>query len=275
VSHDAARMDAVTLSDAEFAQFQRFIRDAAGVALTPAKKCMLASRLGKRLAACGVTSYGEYFRLLAQPEGAAEVQRAIDLLTTHETYFFREQKHFDALRTMALREHLHSRPFRVWSAACSSGEEPYSIAMVLADCLGPVPWEVLASDISTPVLQRAMRGHYPLERTRHIPAAYLRAHCLRGVGPQAGTLLVDRALRQRVTFSAINLDAPLPAVGTFDVIFLRNVMIYFDLPTKRGVVGRLLSTLRAGGHFYVGHSESLTGLAADVQALAPSIYRKD
>lgn len=268
-------MDAVTLSDTEFAQFQRFIRNAAGVALPPTKKSMLASRLGKRLVACGVTSYGDYFRLLSQPEGAAEAQQAIDLLTTHETYFFREQKHFDALRTIALSEHRHTRPFRVWSAACSSGEEPYSIAMVLADCLGAAPWEILASDVSTPVLQRAIRGHYPLERTRHIPAAYLRSYCLRGVGPQQGTLLVDRALRQRVKFAAINLDAPLPAVGTFDVIFLRNVMIYFDMPTRSGVVGRLLSTLRGGGHFYVGHSENLAGLAGEVHALAPSIYRKD
>jgi chemotaxis protein methyltransferase CheR len=124
------------------------------------------------------------------------------------------------------------------------------------------------------VLQRARTGHYPLERTRHIPASYLKRFCLRGTGEQEGTLLVDRRLRQRVSFAQVNLNAELPRLGTFDVVFLRNVMIYFNGDTKRQVVARVLSVLKPGGHFCIGHSESLNEVSTAVQQLAPSIYRK-
>jgi chemotaxis protein methyltransferase CheR len=197
---------------------------------------------------------------------------AVDLLTTNETYFFRESKHFDFLRTKALSARSGGRSFRVWSAAASSGEEAYSIAMVLADCLGGAPWEVLGTDISQRVLQSAAQGIFRMERTRHIPPAYLHRYCLRGTEEHEGTLMVDRTLRARVRFVHANLNAPLPDLGAFDVIFLRNVLIYFNDETKRQVVERVSAALRPGGHFLVGHSESLHGIADALQAEAPSIY---
>jgi chemotaxis protein methyltransferase CheR len=262
------------ITDLEFARFQRFIHDAAGIALTPAKKALVSGRLSKRLQAHRLQTYGEYFELLNSGKAAAEVQTAVDLLTTNETYFFREPKHFELLRRLATEAAGRPAPFRVWSAAASTGEECYSIAMVLADCLGSTPFDVLGTDISTRVLQRARAGHYPLERTGHIPPEYLKRFCLKGTGEQAGTLLVQRSVRSRVSFAQVNLNAELPRLGTFDVVFLRNVMIYFDAETKRAVVARVLAALKPGGHFLIGHSESLNDISTAVQQVAPSIYRK-
>ena len=263
-----------TISDTEFTRFQRFIYDAAGITMSPAKKALVCGRLAKRLQANELKSFGEYFELLSSGRAADEVQTAVDLLTTNETYFFREPKHFELLRTIATAAAARAQSFRVWSAASSSGEECYSIAMVLADCLGARNWEVVGSDISKRVLQRARAGHYPLERTRHIPPAYLKRFCLRGTGDQDGTLLVERSLRNRVSFTQVNLNADLPNLGLFDVIFLRNVMIYFNGDTKRQVVARVLAMLKPGGHFCIGHSESLNDINNSVQQLAPSIYLK-
>lgn len=146
--------------------------------------------------------------------------------------------------------------------------------MVLADCLDGTPWEVIGSDLSTRVLQQARSGHYSTGRTKQIPPPYLQRFCLKGVGAQEGTLLVDRALRSRVQFLQVNLNEQLPQLGTFDMIFLRNVMIYFNAATKRQVVSRLLALLRPGGHFLIGHSESLNDISTAVQQVAPSVYRK-
>lgn len=265
-----------TITDAEFSKFQRFIYDAAGISLSSGKKALVCGRLSKRLQAHRLDSYAKYFELLSSGRAAAEVQTAIDLLTTNETYFFREPKHFDLLRELAkaAADAPRPQPFRVWSAAASTGEESYSIAMVLADCLDGLAWEVMGSDISARVLQRARIGHYPLERTRHIPQAYLKRFCLRGMGEEEGTLLVERQLRSRVSFSQVNLNAELPRLGSFDVIFLRNVLIYFDVATKRQVVARVLSLLKPGGHFCIGHSETLNDISTAVVQVAPSIYRK-
>jgi chemotaxis protein methyltransferase CheR len=261
------------LTDPEFTQFQRFIYEAAGITLSHTKKALVAGRLARRVQHHGLADYGAYFRLLASGEGPVEVQTAIDLLTTNETYFFREAKHFELLRGLAKATRRSGQAFRVWSAASSSGEEAYSIAMVLAECLGESNWDVVGSDISARVLSQARRGQYPLQRAKHIPHAYLKRFCLRGVGEQAGTLLIERSLRSRVKFLPVNLNAPLPKLGVFDVIFLRNVMIYFSAETKRQVVSRILSLLKPGGHFLIGHSESLHGINDAVQALGPSIYR--
>ncbi len=267
-------MNGISLSDAEFLQFQRFIHEAAGISMSPTKKALVCGRLAKRLQHRGLSSYGKYLELLRSGNEPAEVQTAVDLLTTNETYFFREPRHFELLRDVAAEARGGRQPFRVWSAASSTGEEAYSIAMVLADTLGAAPWDVLGSDISTRVLQRARTGHYPLERTRHVPPAYLKRFCLRGTGPEEGTLLVDRPLRQRVHFTQVNLNTTLPQLGQFDVIFLRNVMIYFNGDTKRQVVARVLSALKPGGFFCIGHSESLNDVSTAVVAVAPSIYRK-
>ena len=262
------------ITDKEFALFQRFIFDAAGITLSASKKALVTSRLAKRLDLRKLKSYSEYFRVLSSGEDVQEVQAAIDLLTTNETYFFREPKHFDLVRELAQLARGRPQPFKVWSAACSTGEEPYSIAMVLAATLQNTPFEVIGSDISSRVLERARSGHYPVSRTTHIPHAYLQQFCLKGLQEQEGTVLVDRPLRERVRFMSINLNTTLPRIGPFDMIFLRNVMIYFSAATKRQVVERVLSVLKPGGYFVIGHSESLNDMNAPVSALAPSIYRK-
>ena len=267
-------MSTTIISDQEFSQFQKLIYQQAGISLSPAKKALVSGRLAKRLIQHRLGSYAEYFNLLTSKDHSGELQVAVDLLTTNETYFFREPKHFDYLRQKILSGHKPGRTFRVWSAACSSGEEPYSIAMVLSDHLGEGPWEVVATDISTRVLEKARAGHYPLERTGCISREHLSRYCLKGVGAQEGTLLVERKLRSRVNFMQVNLSKPLPALGEFDLIFLRNVMIYFDLETKRQVVQRLLPLLRPGGHFLIGHSETLNSVVDTLQAIAPAIYRK-
>lgn len=267
-------MSALTITDKEFAQFQRFIFDAAGITLSSSKKALVCGRLAKRVHQHGLNNYAQYLDMLSSGEASDEVQTAVDLLTTNETYFFRESKHFELLRELAREHRGQTRPMRVWSAACSSGEEPYSIAMVLADVLEHGAWEVLGTDISSRVLQRARTGHYPLARTRLIPPAYLKRFCLRGVGAQDGTLLIERELRQRVQFMQANLNAQLPRMGPFDVIFLRNVMIYFNGDTKRQVVARVLGQLERGGHLFIGHSESLHDITNDVVQVSPAVYRK-
>jgi len=264
----------IQITDKEFSQFQRFIFDAAGISLSSAKKPLVCGRLGKRLAHHKLDSYAEYFHLLQSGSAPAEVQVAVDLLTTNETFFFREPKHFDLLRELAIRARKSSQVFRVWSAACSTGEEPYSIAMVLADCRPDGAWEILGSDISTRVLERARTGHYPMERARQTPHEFLRRFCLRGIGSEAGTLLVHRDLRSKVRFEQINLNQPLPKLGSFDVIFLRNVMIYFNTETKQQIVGRIISLLKPEGYFLVGHSESLNGITDALKQESPAVYRK-
>jgi chemotaxis protein methyltransferase CheR len=263
-----------TITDQEFGCFQRFIFDAAGITLSSAKKALVTGRLAKRLQINRCNNYMEYFRVLAGGQNSAEVQVAIDLLTTNETYFFREPKHFELLREQAELARNRPQTFRVWSAACSSGEEPYSIAMVLALHLHSTPFEVIGSDLSTRVLQKARTGHYPISRTTQTPQKYLQQFCLKGTGEQEGTVLVEKSLRERVQFMQVNLNSTLPRLGQFDMVFLRNVMIYFNLQTKRQVVNRVLGLLKPGGYFCIGHSETLNDVNDAVQAVAPSIYRK-
>ncbi len=268
------RTQSIAITDQEFHQFQKLIHRIAGINLSPAKKALVSGRLSRRLRVRDLNSYGEYYRLLASGKEPEEMQIAVDLLTTNETQFFREPKHFDFLRQEVLTTAKPGCTYRVWSAACSSGEEPYSIAMVLADCLGEGPWEVIASDISTRALEKARLRHYSLERATKIPRNYLTSYCLRGIGRQQGTILVDRALRSRVQFMQVNLNAPLPRLGEFDIIFLRNVMIYFGMETKQVVVSRMLPLLKPKGCFVVGHSESLNGVVDGLSLVTPSIYRK-
>ncbi len=267
-------MNGIKLEDHEFTRFQAWLHAAAGINLSPAKKALVAGRLFKRLKHHELESYGAYFKLIMGKENPGELQVALDLLTTNETYFFREPKHFDFLRQQVLPLASPGKTFRVWSAASSSGEEPYSLAMTLAESLGSTSWEVIGSDISTQVLAKARTGHYPMERASHLPQPLLSRYCLKGVGRQAGTFLIDRSLRQRVSFIQVNLNDNLPQLGEFDVIFLRNVMIYFDQETKRKVVGRLVPLLRRGGYFMISHSETLHGVSDAFKLLAPSIYQK-
>ncbi len=262
------------ITDAEFAQFQRFIFDNAGITMAVAKKALVTGRLSKRLAAHGLETFGEYFKLLSSGQHPGEVQMAVDLLTTNETYFFREIKHFEFMRTQVLAARSRQQPYRIWSAASSTGEEAYSMAMVLADCMQTTPWEILGTDISTKVIDGARRALYSMERGRHIPPEYLRRFCRKGQGEYDGHLLVDRALRSKVSFRQVNLNTALPELGQFDMVFLRNVMIYFNNDTKREVVARVISTIKPGGYFCIGHSESLNDISSAVQMVAPSIYQK-
>lgn len=262
------------ITDAEFELFRAMLSRVAGISLSPAKKPLLCGRLSKRLRHYGLTSYGDYFKLISGAQAGNEFQVALDLLTTNETYFFREPKHFEFLRNEILPAVNPGRTFRLWCGASSTGEEPYSLAMTLADGLGKQPWDIVASDICTRVLEKARTGHYAMERMENIPPQHLSRYCLRGVGANEGTFLVSPELRSRVRFMQINLNAPLPKLGEFDAIFLRNVLIYFSPETKRQVVMRMLPLLRPGGVFIVGHSESLSGIVDGLSAVRPSIYRK-
>lgn len=260
------------LTEREFQLFRNMIFRVAGIHMSDAKRPLVMGRLAKRVRERGAHSYGDYFRSL---EGdPTERQVAVDLLTTNETYFFREPKHFEFLASDILPELRDKGPVRVWSAACSSGEEPYTLAMTLAETLGDRPWEIVASDISTRVLEKARAGLYPVSEEDSIPKALLHRYCLRGVGRHEGVFMVDPVLRERIQFRQINLNVPLPSLGEFDVIFLRNVMIYFTQETKREVTRRLLSVLRPGGWLIVSHSENLNGITNDVKSVRPSIYRK-
>jgi chemotaxis protein methyltransferase CheR len=258
----------------EFEQFRTWLQRSSGISLAAHKQALVSGRLTKRLQQRGLSSFGDYFHLIMQANEEVELQTALDLLTTNETYFFREPKHFDFLQQQVLPKAQPGQQFRLWSAASSSGEEPYSLAMTLADGLTSTPWEIVASDISSRVLETARHGHYPLERASHIPKHQLSKHCLKGTGSQEGTFLIDRSLRERVQFMQINLNTSLPKIGEFDVIFLRNVMIYFDMETKREVVARILPLLRPGGYFFVSHSESLNGITDALKLITPSTYRK-
>ena len=265
-------MDLPALKDHEFSLFQKLIYETAGIHMTTAKKALVSGRLAKRVKHFGLDSYAQYFDLLKSAQHG-EMQTAVDLLTTNETFFFREPKHFDFLRDKVFPG-WRSGPRRVWSAASSSGEEAYTLAMVLAEHCPTDAWEIVGTDISTRVLERARRGQYPIERAGNIPRTYLSKYCLRGTGSQEGTFIVCRELRARASFVHANLQTDMTRFGSFDVIFLRNVLIYFDLETKQRVVARLIRQLKAGGYLMVGHSESLNGVTEDVRVVVPSVYRK-
>lgn len=264
-----------TITNQEFALFQRLIYKIAGISLSDAKKILLVGRLTRRLKQYEFSTFTEYYRMLASGENPEELQTMVDLLTTNETYFFREPKHFDYLRDEIIRKRKNAGPFRVWSAASSSGEEVYTLAMVLAENLPNTPWEVVGSDISTQVLAKAATGHYSLARTEGIPPGFMSKYCLKGVRSHAGSFLIAPALRKKTSFFQINLTNPVDAsIGEFEVIFLRNVMIYFDPETKAKVVHNLLPRLKSGGHLIIGHSETLNGITDRVEAVLPTIYRK-
>jgi chemotaxis protein methyltransferase CheR len=261
------------ISDADFRKIRDWFYHRAGIHLSDQKKALVSGRLAARLRHHRLARFGDYFKLLQDGAHPDEPQAAIDLLTTNETSFFREPRHFDFLRDHIAPAHARL-PLRVWSAACSSGEEPYSIGMTLANCLGESPWEILASDLSRRVLERAQAAIYPMDRAKTIKRADLLAHCLKGQGRWEGTFQVAPHVTRRVRCAQINLHTALPAIGEFDLIFLRNVMIYFEGAAKQQVVDRVAACLRPRGHLVIGHAESLNGLASTLKLLAPSIYQK-
>ena len=260
------------IRDDEFERFRRLIYEVAGISMSPQKKMLVASRLAKRLGHYGLTTYGEYFRLANSSDYPGEFQVMIDLLTTNETYFFREPQHFDFLAQTILPQWKGDR-FRVWSAACSSGEEVYTLAMSLADFFNHSNWEVLGSDISSRMLESCRRAVYPMSRLQNMPEKYLKKYCLKGVRQQEGMILIDRSLRQQCRFHSVNLMENLPDIGRFDLIFIRNVMIYFDMDTKKQVVDRISRLLNPNGYLIISHSETLHGISGHFKMIKPSIYR--
>lgn len=264
----------VALRQNEFLWIKDYLYKHAGIVLNDGKQALVSGRLDKRLRYHGFGSYSEYFSRLGKPGYEQESLMAIDLLTTNETYFFREPKHFDFLKRYFFSEHPSGRPLRVWSAASSSGEEAYTLAMLLEEHSGTNQWEIVGTDISTRILEKARRGLYPLSAAEKIPLALLKKYCLKGSGEYDGFFLIDAALRSRVKFLHANLIDKLPELGCFDLIFLRNVMIYFDMPTKQRLIERIQHYLRPGGYFIISHSESLNGMKCELRMVSPSIYRK-
>jgi len=262
------------ITHAEFAQFQRLIYKIAGISMADSKQALVAGRLGKRLKHYGFDSFSQYYRMVAGGSAEEELQTMVDLLTTNETYFFREEKHFEFLTDTILAQHAQGRPFDVWSAASSTGEEIYTIAMVLAERLGiDAAWTVTGSDLSRTALAVAERGLYWLDRVRGLPDAYLKKYCMKGIAENKGSFLIAPELRRHTRFMQVNLNDSLPSMGKFNVIFLRNVMIYFDSDTKRQVVERLARQLTPRGYLIIGHAESLNGITDCVKLVQPTIYR--
>lgn len=266
-------LDSIPLSEDEFERFRRFIHDRAGISLTPHKRQMVSSRLQRRLRQLGLHSFGAYLDYIAVPQQDQERQHLIDLLTTNETYFYREPAHFEFLLHDILPAY-RGQSLRVWSAACSSGEEVYTLAMVLAEGLGMGDWQIFGSDISTRMIEAAREGVYSLERAKRLPANWLNQYCLKGVRSQSGNLLIDPHLKARVHLEQHNLKRPLHTGQKFDVIFLRNVMIYFDVPTKQIVMDHLQHALHPGGYLFLSHVESLHSLKTTLEMVRPSVFRK-
>ncbi|MBC3873696.1 CheR family methyltransferase [Undibacterium flavidum] len=264
----------ITIQKSEFEWISRFLYDRTGIALNEGKQALVMGRLDKRLRSRSLNSYSEYFALLGRPGYENETTVAIDLLTTNETYFFREPKHFEFLQKKAFPQYQKQRHIRIWSAASSSGEEAYTIAMTLAEYFHSNDWEVIGTDISTRMVEKAQRGLYPMLAAEKIPTPLLKKYCLKGREEFEDFFLLESAIRQRVHFSIANLIDPLPDLGLFEIIFLRNVMIYFDRDTKTRLVEKISAKLRSGGYLIISHSETLNGLDSALKLVAPSIYQK-
>jgi chemotaxis protein methyltransferase CheR len=265
-----------TLTDRTFGDIAALMHSAVGLSFAANKKPLVSSRLAPRIQRLGLGGFEDYVALLHSPDDGGEFQVAVDLLTTNETYFFREPAHFELLE----RELAQSRPrsLRVWSAASSFGDEAYSTAMLLSDMAqhGRIgaDWQILGTDISDRVLNSAAAGIYPLERLRAVTPERVKRHCLRGEGESEGLVQIVPKLRERVRFGQLNLCAPIDAIGPFDVVWLRNVLIYFDPPTKRAVVDRVLTQLRPGGLFFIGTAEGRVPCDTPLTVLAPGAFRK-
>ncbi|MFM2069343.1 MAG: hypothetical protein RLZZ584_4252 [Pseudomonadota bacterium] len=268
---------ASVLSDRTFARICQIMYDSVGMALNASKKSLVASRLGPRISKLGLDRYEDYLALLEDENEAAEFQMAVDLLTTNETYFFREPRHYEVLEA-ELAARRSRGALAVWSAAASFGDEAYSTAMLLADMqqtgrVGP-GWNILATDISHRVLLAARQAVYPEDRLRNVSPERLRRHCLRGEGPAEGQVMLRPRLREHVRFGQLNLCKPFEGIGPFDVIFLRNVLIYFDAETKRQVVQRVVEQLLPGGLFFIGTAEGRVQEDLKLEPIVPGAYRK-
>lgn len=263
----------------EFQQFRTMIYDESGISLSEQKHALLASRLSKRLRDLDLATFSEYYAKVMEDQTREEFTRMLDLISTNKTDFFREPKHFDFLREQILPELDSIKRIRIWSSACSTGEEPYTIAMTLYEAVqNPERWDfkVLASDLSTRVLAKAASGLYDVARFSAVPPDVMKRHFLRGRGDQTGVYKVKPHLADAITFRRINLmDDHFPIKNLLDLIFCRNVMIYFDRPTQETLVNKFHRYLKPGGYLFIGHSESLQWVTHPFKAIAPTIYKKE
>lgn len=258
----------------DFERVRRLIYNRAGISLAPSKEDMVYGRLVRRLRQHGLSSFHQYLDLLERSDDA-EWQAFTNALTTNLTAFFREPHHFDALRQ--LFGQLNRSPLRLWSAASSTGEEPYSMAMTAVEHFGTMdaPVKILATDIDTQVLDTARQGVYPLERVEKLPPERLRRFFQRGTGQNEGYCRVVEGLRRLVEFRPLNLlDPHWDLRGPFDAIFCRNVMIYFDKATQYRILSRVMPLLADDGLFFAGHSESFFHATDLLQPCGRTVYRK-
>lgn len=275
------------LREREFAAFQALIYQEAGIYLSKVKQALLVGRLSKRVRELGLDSFAAYYDRVVDPRYPEERIELINSICTHETHFFREPRQFEYLETAVLpkwraQAESGARPRRVraWSAGCSSGEEPFSIAMSLLSCCPPsAGWsvEVVATDVSTRVLERARAAVWPLERAKHIPATYLRRFMLRGYGEQEKRMKAGPEIRAAVRFEHLNLNSPSHELaGKFDLVFCRNVLIYFDTDSKERVIRQLLNRLTHDGLLFLGHAETLSGFEGErpPRVVIPNVYAR-
>jgi len=282
VPAEAARF---SVTPALFAKFQRLIYEESGIWLGDSKAALLCGRLSRRLRTLGIPTLDKYYQHVVNPAQSEERVSMIDAITTNETRFFREPKHFEFLESQAIprwradgERGLRSKHLRIWSAACSSGEEPYSLAMLLTRHLpAEQGWNVsiLATDISTRILALARRGTYNLSKSRDIPQLLLKDYMLKGIDEQKGLMKVMPEIRAMVDFQNLNLmRGSYPPPGHFDVIFCRNVLIYFDRESKQKVVQGLTRCLAHNGLLFLGQAENLSGTNLPFRTLAPSVYTR-
>lgn len=271
------------LSTGEFNELVHMVYDQCGINLTPAKKVMLESRLAKRLRLLNMDAFREYIDFVKSKDGLEqELIHMIDVVTTNKTDFFREPHHFDYLRSTVL-PHFHekydgSRPLKVWSSACSTGEEPYTLAMVLQDFYTQhtsFNYSILASDISTQVLERASTAIYNESHVAALPMSIKQRYLLRSKNKDNTSVRIVPALRSKVDFIRLNLMDHTWKIDEQDIIFCRNVLIYFDRKTQLEVVTKLVQKLKPGGLLFIGHSESLHGLDLPIKQIKPTIFIKN
>jgi chemotaxis protein methyltransferase CheR len=260
------------LGQAEFDKISDLTRDIAGISLTDAKKELVRSRISRRLRELGLSTFREYVTRVQNDK--TELGRMIDALTTNKTSFFRESRHFDVFRSTTVPESARSGKLRIWSAACSTGEEPYTLAMIVRDAApSRLDTKILATDISARVLEHARAATYSEEVVSSVPADLRRKH-FRPAPGKDGHFVVAPETRQPVRLAWLNLMNEWPVRGPFDAIFLRNVMIYFEKPVQEWLVGRFHGLLRPGGKLFIGLAESLTGLQHEYRFGEPGVYIK-
>ncbi len=265
-------LNEIILTDAEFILIQKLVFKLVGITLDETKKSLVINRLNKRLAFYGLSKFSDYIRIVQfNRDEAAEM---VNQITTNETYFFREQLHFDFLQRH-LEQMSQDRFVRVWSAAASLGAEAYSIAMIMESVLGRSRYEVVGTDVNSEVLKIAQAGCYPLPWVEKIPASYKQRYCLKGKNQHDKQFLIDPTLQQNVSFAQANLLDKQTRFGMFDIIFLRNVLIYFNDEVKSLVVANVVANLKEGGYLIISLTENLRNIANPMlKQVDSSIYQK-